>query len=128
MKTKFDPRHQQRIKIVQFLFGWQFTDTNQSPNAKASKVIKKVKKIDLIISKHAPSWPIDQIATMDLAILRLAIFELLFEKKEPEKVVIDEAIEIAKEYGNESSSSFINGVLGSVLQTRIMGELKNDRQ
>ncbi|HEY5601231.1 MAG TPA: transcription antitermination factor NusB [Patescibacteria group bacterium] len=116
MKTKFDPRHLERIKTVQYIFGWQFNPTTPAINDKAKKIIKNKEKIDKLVSRHAPSWPIEQIATVDLAILRMAIFELVFEKKEPQKVVIDEAIEIAKEYGNESSSSFINGVLGSILQ------------
>jgi len=116
LKTKFDPRHLERIKTVQYIFGWQFNPTTPAINDKAKKIIKNKEKIDKLVSRHAPSWPIEQIATVDLAILRMAIFELVFEKKEPQKVVIDEAIEIAKEYGNESSSSFINGVLGSILQ------------
>ena len=71
-----------------------------------------------LLKKYAPSWPIDQIATMDLAILRLSIWELAFkDKKEPYKVVVDEAVEIAKEYGTGTSGGFINGVLGTIIKT-----------
>jgi N utilization substance protein B len=73
-------------------------------------------KIDKAISHCAPEWPIAQINRIDLAILRLAIFELIIERREPPKAIIDEAIELAKKYGSEKSASFVNGVLGSVLK------------
>lgn len=77
-----------------------------------------LKGIDREITKNATAWPLSQIAPMDLAILRLAIYELLYkDKKEPYKVIIDEAVEIAKEYGNQSSASFVNGVLGTVVKS-----------
>ncbi|MBI1982106.1 MAG: transcription antitermination factor NusB, partial [Candidatus Levybacteria bacterium] len=63
----------------------------------------------------APEFPIGKINKVDLAVLRLAVFELLVERKEPQKVIIDEAIELAKEYGGETSPSFINGALGNIL-------------
>lgn len=77
-----------------------------------------MKKIDKIITKAAPAWPIDKINKIDLAILRFAVYELM-EKVTPQKVVIDEAVEIAKEYGSESSSSFVNGVLGTIYEMKI---------
>jgi len=64
----------------------------------------------------APEWPLEQINKIDLAILRLAIWELTIKQKEPPKVIIDEAIELGKTYGSEKSSSFINGVLGTVFK------------
>lgn len=79
----------------------------------SKQVIDKNAHIDDIIRKAAPQWPIDKIARIDLAILRLATFELL-KKEQPPKVVIDEAVELAKSYGGERSSSFVNGVLGTV--------------
>lgn len=79
-------------------------------------LVKHLSKIDTIIAKSAPVFPVDKIAKVDLAILRLAVYELLFEKKNPPKVIIDEAVELAKEFGNDTSSSFINGVLGTVLE------------
>ncbi len=72
--------------------------------------------IDKVIAKAAPDWPVGKIARIDLAILRLALWELLIVKKEPAKVIIDEAVELAKEYGNDHSPKFINGALGTVLK------------
>ena len=79
-------------------------------------VLSKLKDLDTIIERVAPEWPINRIASVDLALLRIALFELLFAKKlqVPGKVAINEAIEIAKSYGGESSGRFINGVLGTV--------------
>ncbi len=78
-------------------------------------VKKNVNEIDKIIEECAPEWPVDKIAKIDLVILRIAIFELLYGKKTPIKVAIDEAVEIAKEFGNDSSHKFVNGVLGTVV-------------
>ncbi|MDP2730023.1 MAG: transcription antitermination factor NusB [Dehalococcoidales bacterium] len=77
-------------------------------------VIQNKDKIDWNIQKFAPAWPIEQIPVIDKDILRLAIFEILFDNKVPVKVAINEAIELAKTFGAESSSKFVNGVLGSV--------------
>jgi N utilization substance protein B len=79
-----------------------------------SGVIDNKKQIDANIKKFAPSWPIAQIAVIDRNILRLAIFELLFDNKTPIKVAINEAVELAKNFGSDSSPRFINGVLSSV--------------
>ncbi len=81
-----------------------------------AEILKKnLKKIDELISKFAPEWPIDEISIIDRNILRIGIAELVFNKdKIPYKVAINEAIELAKEYGTDSSSNFINGVLGTV--------------
>ena len=117
MKKASDPRHLKRRKAVKSLFGWSFKE-QETENPLAKKVIRKAKRIDEMIQKNAPLWPIEQINRLDLAILRLAIFELEIEKKEPEKVIIDEAVELAKEFGGESSPAFVNGVLGAVLESR----------
>jgi N utilization substance protein B len=71
-------------------------------------------EIDLNIRKFAPAWPIEQIAMIDRNILRLAIFEILFDNRVPVKVAISEAVELAKRFGSENSAKFVNGVLGSV--------------
>ena len=76
--------------------------------------IKNRGEIDRHIKTFAPAWPVEQIAVIDRNILRLAIFEILFDNKVPVKVVINEAVELAKAYGSETSARFINGVLGSV--------------
>jgi len=82
-------------------------------------------ELDRIISETAPAWPPDQINKIDLIALRIAIWELLFTKKEdrvPPKVAIDEAIEISKEFGGSSSGSFVNGVLGTVVERHLEGK------
>jgi len=79
-------------------------------------VIEKLSQIDKIIEKAAPEWPIDQITIIDRNVLRLGLYELLYGNKDevPPKVAINEAIELAKTFGGESSGKFINGVLGTV--------------
>jgi len=126
MKRKDDPRHKTRIQTVKTLFEKNFRPSLKlSENSLARKVILDQKEIDRIIAKNAPVWPIAQIATVDLAILRLAIWELVFKKKEPYKVIVDEAVEIAKEFGSETSASFVNGVLGSVIKSNIKMTMQN---
>ena len=71
--------------------------------------------IDRTLGSLAPSWPLDQIPLVDRNILRLATFEVKYQRLTPYKVVINEAVELAKTYGGESSSKFVNGVLGSLL-------------
>lgn len=114
MKTASDPRHQKRISLMQQLFSWNFNEKQETSDI--SDIIKNLALIDQNIALAAPDRPIDQINRVDLAILRLSVFELLLKKDTPPKVVVDEAVELAKEYGSESSSSFINGVLGKILE------------
>lgn len=112
MTKEKDPRHQRRQKIVQSLFAWSLNlSTKLTPTAK--KIVKKVEKIDQIITNCAPKWPLEKINKTDLAILRLAIYELNYGPSIPSKVVIDEAIELAKEFGSENSAGFVNGALGA---------------
>lgn len=81
-------------------------------------VDEKGPELDDIIRPLAPEWPIEQIARMDRVILRIGAYELLFEKGVPPKVVINEAVELAKAFGGDNSSKFVNGVLGSVLRQK----------
>lgn len=104
MKTSTDPRHKARIAKVQAIFAESF-----KPNFTAS--------FDSYIQTAAPEWALSKINKIDLAILRVATEEL-YSSDTPPKVVIDEAVEIAKVYGTESSSSFINGVLGTILNNK----------
>lgn len=117
MKTAKDPRHIKRIKLIQELFSWQFM-----PKEKTSKNIKditsNISKIDKLIAKSAPGRPIKQINKIDLAILRLAVFELITNTGIPPKVVIDEALELGKEFGSDSSAAFINGALGKLVEIK----------
>ncbi|NIO11134.1 MAG: transcription antitermination factor NusB [Deltaproteobacteria bacterium] len=78
------------------------------------QVMQHRKEIDDNIQRFAPSWPIDQISVIDRNILRLAISEILFDNRVAVKVAINEAVELAKKFGGENSSKFVNGVLGSV--------------
>lgn len=113
MKTAADPRHKKREIIVQKLFSYSF-QTQKKQDQLLQPLLKKIKKIDRLIAESAPEWPVEKLNKVDLAVLRLAIFELL-EKKNPPKVIIDEAIELAKHFGADNSPKFINGALGSAL-------------
>lgn len=113
MKTALDPRHKKRQKIVEDLFKVDFH--KQPISIDSREIINHIKLLDENIKNAAPEFPIDKINKVDLAILRLAAYELLVAKKEPPKVIIDEAIELAKEYGGDSSPPFINGALGKVI-------------
>lgn len=135
-------RHLARTIILQSLYEWDFynkktdlikvVDRNlhefgpgiDEPEF-AWKIIKGVvehmKEIDQVISKYAPEWPIEQVAIIDRNILRVGLFELLYADKNevPSKVAINEAIELAKNYGGQNSSRFINGVLGTVYKEMV---------
>jgi len=74
------------------------------------------KDLDSIIARYAPEWPMDQVATIDRNILRLATWELMIQGETPLKVIINEAVELAKLYGSDSAPRFINGVLGSLAE------------
>jgi N utilization substance protein B len=76
--------------------------------------IKHREDIDKNIRRFAPAWPVDQLAVIDRNILRLAIFEILFDNKVPVKAAVSEAVELAKTFGSENSARFVNGVLGSL--------------
>ncbi len=137
MISDTDPRHTSRKLALSSIFSWSFSEPDIDKNVETSAemleeegisydneltkfIVNGVKdhtdEIDKIIEECAPDWPIDKIAKIDLVILRIAIFEVLFGKKTPVKVAIDEAVEIAKEYGNDTSHKFINGVLGTVVE------------
>ena len=76
--------------------------------------IENKEKLDQTIREHAPAWPIEQLPVIDRNILRLAIFEILIDNRVPVKVAINEAVELAKTFGADRSSKFVNGVLGSI--------------
>ena len=114
MKKRSDPRHKKRENIIRELFVWQFQkDLKASETTK--QVLENLKEIDDKIKKAATTWPIEQINRIDLAILRLSVYELTTKVDIPPKVVVDEAVELAKEYGADSSPKFVNGVLGKVI-------------
>lgn len=138
-------RHLIRTVIVQSFYEWDFynqktdlikiLDRNLHEFAEgidepeflwkiANGIIEHLPQIDDIIRKAAPDWPLEQIAFVDRNVLRLGIYELLYADKDevPPKVAINEAIEIAKNYGGETSPRFINGVLGTIYQELGYGE------
>src|SRR5688572_22769343 len=108
MKTSQDPRHVRRQGIVQELFSTEFH--TQRVSKPAQLILDHKKELDEKIREAAPDFPIEKINKIDLAILRLAVYELLIESKEPPTVIIDEAVELAKEFANETSPAFVNGV------------------
>jgi transcription antitermination protein NusB len=140
-------RHLARSTVLQTLYEWDFGNQKIKPEeilrrdatefASGSEcdnfmksllngVIEKQKDLDNIISSAAPEWPIEKIAILDRNILRLGLYELLFADREqvPPKVAINEAIELAKKFGGETSGKFVNGVLGAVYKE--MGEPGKD--
>lgn len=123
MKRQNDPRHERRRRIANQLFALSFAE-DQTVDMDVKNIWDARSKIDPLIAKNAPEWPIEKLNKTDLAILRLAVYELTIEKREPVKVIIDEAVELAKEIGGENSPSFVNGVLGTIAQ----GEIKNERE
>ncbi len=117
MKNASDPRHRKRINLVKALFAVSFSSQSDKPaNKDFLKIQNNIGKIDEYIGQSAKQFPLDKINKIDLAILRLSVYELLIDRKEPVKVIIDEAVELAKSYGGEASPLFINGVLGYLLK------------
>lgn len=104
MKSSTDPRHKKRVERVSAMFAASFTPGFTHP-------------LDPAITAAAPEWPLSNINRIDLAILRVSAEEIMTSDTPP-KVVIDEAVEIAKTFGAESSPSFINGVLGTILKNK----------
>lgn len=139
-------RRRARATVLQVLYELDFTDHKAIPALEARLEDRPLPEsaeafarslaigvqtyrtyIDSIVSKLAPEWPIDQIAAVDRNVLRVAVYELLFEPEIPPKVTINEAVELAKMFGSDSSPRFVNGVLGSLVsqdQTKIRELLK----
>ena len=131
-------RHLSRSIVLQTLFEWDFNSSNQKSSLASLKrnteefapgsddtnfmedllkgILKKQKELDTIIEKAAPEWPLDKISMVDRNVLRIGLFELLFGQRDqvPPKVAINEAIELAKNFGGDQSGKFVNGVLGAV--------------
>jgi len=130
-------RHLSRSIVMQSLYEWDFSDKKKDMKKIVEKnikefgtgledesfiwqlttgIVQKLTQVDEIIEKAAPEWPLSQINIVDRNVLRIGIYELLYGKREevPPKVAINEAIELAKNFGGESSGKFINGVLGTI--------------
>lgn len=110
-----DPDLVRLLKENQKQFAPDFSDDGFS-EALITGVMSHQKEIDEVITKYAPEWPLEQITIVDRNILRLGVFELKYSKDVPPKVAINEAIEVAKGFGGESSGKFVNGVLGAVFR------------
>ncbi|OGY87178.1 MAG: transcription antitermination factor NusB [Candidatus Kerfeldbacteria bacterium RIFOXYA2_FULL_38_24] len=141
-------RHLGRTIVLQTLFEWDF-DSAQTRDIELilqhnltefsdkledvdftrfllQEVLKNIETLNEIIVKYAPDWPLSQITNIDRNVLRIGIYELKFSKDIPPKVAINEAIELAKTFGGESSGKFVNGVLGSLYRDlEEKGEIKN---
>lgn len=136
-------RHLSRTIAMQTLFVWDFNDqkvdtdeviqinfSNFAPGSDDQSFVKElvkgvldnIKKIDEYIKKYAPEWPVDQITVVDRNVLRLGIYELVFSENIPPRVAINEAIEVAKNFGGDSSGKFVNGVLGSIYSNMSQAE------
>lgn len=131
-------RHLSRTIAMQTLFTWDFNEKNEADLKKITTenleqfapgfddqgfvselvegVLKHIDEIDKYIIKYATEWPLDQITIVDRNVLRLGIYELVYSQNIPAKVAINEAIEIAKAFGGESSGKFVNGVLGAIFK------------
>ena len=116
MKLKTDPRHLKRIKLMQLLFSWNFSQ--KKPTKAIAEIVQNLPEIDKLISESATDRPVADINKIDFAILRLAVFELIIKRLAPVKVIVDEAVELGKEFGSDSSGSFINGALGKVIKLK----------
>lgn len=129
-------RHLSRMVAMQTIYEWSFRDSCDIDEVLVRNIHEykddidedyvrfvvtgaqsKIKELDDLIEKSAPEWPLEQISLIDKSILRIAIFELMHSPNVPAKVAINEAVELAKQFGGENSSKFINGVLGTVYDT-----------
>lgn len=115
MPNSIDPRHAKRILRMQRLFAHQLNENSATEQSEyINTFIEHQQEIDHSIQSVAPEWPIDQINRVDLAILRSILLEHLL-KKTPKKVLVNEAVELAKAFGADNSAKFVNGVLGKLL-------------
>ena len=127
-------RHRARIAALQALFEIDCTGHNPTlvierrieegnlPESGATfarelvlGVNARQEEIDALIGRYAPEWPVDQVAIIDRNVLRISIYEILMRQDTPTKVAINEAVELAKQFGSDSSGRFVNGVLGSLV-------------
>lgn len=126
-------RRELREQIFKFIFRVEFNDRDEMPeqesfffeteelnadekdteyiSKKGNSIIERLDEIDELINKHAKGWTTGRMGKVDLTILRLAVYEILFDEDVPAGVAINEAVELAKKFGQEESSGFVNGVL-----------------
>ncbi len=128
------PRHRGRMAVLQALYEIDCTghspgvvigrllaeaqlppEVDQFASDLAHGVTSNLEWLDELIGRYAPEWPVDQIAIIDRNVLRIAIYEILSDVDTPVKVAINEAVELAKQFGSDSSGRFVNGVLGTLV-------------
>ncbi|MBI5466540.1 MAG: transcription antitermination factor NusB [Candidatus Kerfeldbacteria bacterium] len=138
-------RHLARTVVLQTLFQWDFMgkkgDLVKLVNKNAQDLaagltddgfadrlsqglVKHLSDVDALIQRLAPEWPLDQVTAIDRNILRLGVYELRYGREIPPKVAINEAIELAKTFGSDSSSKFVNGVLGSLYKEPLRAQCR----
>ncbi len=110
-----DPRHQRRVAFMQAMFAYDFHPQDEKDNPELQEILVKLPKIDAHLQKLAPERPLSEINKVDLAILRIIMFEWEMSQT-PKKVLIDEGVELAKAFGTDSSPRFVNGVLAQLLK------------
>ena len=111
-------RHDPEDVVERRVAEGQFNDQAESFLRAVSRgVLANLAEIDKIISGFAPSWPLNQMAVVDRNLLRIAVYEIVMWDETPPKVAVNEAVELAKAFGSESSPKFVNGVLGSVMES-----------
>lgn len=135
--VKKDGRHERRVFLMQMLFAHTFADHDEQylddevisadDLHLLETIVQAIPAIDQAIVEHAPERPLSEINKVDLAIMRLIIFEGQTEKT-PKKVLVDEAVELAKEFGSETSAKFVNGVLGKILFKGEKEEKKDENE
>jgi len=137
-------RHFSRLIAMQSLYEWDFRQGSdlaeiEERNANEYKgevdtefihalvdgTSSRIAEIDQHIANAAPEWPLAQIALVDKTVLRMAVFELVYIKDAPPKVIINEAVELAKQFGSDNSSKFVNGVLGTIYDQNYPEEAKS---
>ena len=108
-------------------YGWMDEEFDGSIMELAGRLHQGVREhwpgLDSLIGRYAPAWPVPQLPIVDRNILRIAIFELLHNPATPRKTAVDEAVEMAKTFGSDSSARFVNGVLGSIMADLESGEI-----
>jgi len=143
--TSSDPRRKARAAALQSLFAidvrgghdeeplhWLMLENPLPHKARsfAADLVHGVRKnlfeLDGLIQKYAPAWPVQQLSVVDRNILRIALFELLHRSEVPRKTAVNEAVELAKVFGSDSSARFVNGVAGSVIADLESGALNMD--
>lgn len=107
---------QEQIGLYQVQQEISDTDGYRAVVQKLNRLVETEGKIDMILSEAASGWALNRMGKAELTILRIAVYEMVYDEDVPEKVAINEAVELAKKYGNDASSGFVNGVLAKIVR------------